>query len=91
MIKEKIINLSNFEGSADQVAEQLFEQLIAPMLNEMNKVDKNSGKLFSFSVMWLAMGAYANQFPKDKSKESIEFAVKKFTKTLDEFYLVKKS
>ena len=35
----KKIDLTNFEGTADQLGEQVFKQLIAPMLDEMKSQD----------------------------------------------------
>ena len=45
----KKIDLTNFEGTADQLGEQVFKQLIAPMLDEMKSQD-------AYSAVKLASG-----------------------------------
>ena len=42
------INLTQFEGTSDEIAEQIFKVVIYPMLQEMNLQDKESAKIFAF-------------------------------------------
>ena len=52
-LEQKIeINLTQFEGTSDEIAEQIFKAVIYPMLQQMNKQDKESAKIFAFSIMW---------------------------------------
>lgn len=81
----KKIDLTNFEGTADQLGEQVFKQLIAPMLDEMKSQDTDSAKLFAFSILWLGLASYANQFEPEGAKKSINFTVDKFMSAFDEF------
>lgn len=81
----KKIDLTNFEGTADQLGEQVFKQLIAPMLDEMKSQDTDSAKLFAFSILWLGLASYANQFEPEGAKKSINFTVDKFMSTFDKF------
>ncbi|NIE95147.1 hypothetical protein F3J02_01385 [Acinetobacter sp. Tr-809] len=81
----KNIELQNFEGTADKVGEQVFKQLIAPMLDEMRATDPDSAKLFAFSILWLGLASYANQFEPDGAKKSIQFTVEQFMTTFDKF------
>lgn len=81
----KKIDLTNFEGTADQLGEQVFKQLIAPMLDEMKSQDPDSAKLFAFSILWLGLASYANQFEPEGAKKSINFTVDKFMSTFDKF------
>lgn len=64
----KKIDLTNFEGTADQLGEQVFKQLIAPMLDEMKSQDTDSARLFAFSILWLGLASYANQFEPEAAK-----------------------
>ena len=79
------IDLTNFEGTADQLGEQVFKQLIAPMLDEMKSQDPDSAKLFAFSILWLGLASYASQFEPEGAKKSINFTVDKFMSAFDEF------
>lgn len=81
----KKIDLQNFEGTADKIGEQVFQQLIAPMINEMRATDPDSAKLFAFSILWLGLASYANQFEPDGAKKSIQFTVDQFMTTFDKF------
>ena len=81
----KKIDLTNFEGTADKLGEQVFKQLIAPMLDEMKSQDTDSAKLFAFSILWLGLASYANQFEPEGAKKSINFTVDKFMSTFDKF------
>ena len=81
----KKIDLTNFEGTANQLGEQVFKQLIAPMLDEMKSQDTDSAKLFAFSILWLGLASYANQFEPEGAKKSINFTVDKFMSAFDEF------
>ena len=81
----KKIDLTNFEGTADQLGEQVFKQLIAPMLDEMKSQDADSAKLFAFSILWHGLASYANQFEPEGAKKSINFTVDKFMSAFDEF------
>ena len=81
----KKIDLTNFEGTADQLGVQVFKQLIAPMLDEMKSQDTDSAKLFAFSILWLGLALYANQFEPGRAKKSINFTVDKFMSAFDEF------
>ena len=81
----KKIDLTNFEGTADQLGEQVFKQLIAPMLDEMKSQDTDSARLFAFSILWLCLASYANQFEPEGAKKSINFTVDKFMSAFDEF------
>ena len=76
------INLTQFEGTSDEIAEQVFKTIIYPMLQQMNQQDKESAKIFAFSVMWLGMGQYAQFFTTDSLKKSINFTVEKLIATL---------
>lgn len=76
------INLTQFEGTSDEIAEQIFKVVIYPMLQEMNLQDKESAKIFAFSIMWLGMGQYAQFFPTSSAKKSINFTVEKLIATL---------
>ena len=81
----KKIDLTNFEGTADQLGEQVFKQLIAPMLDEMKSQDTDSARLFAFSILWLGLASYASQFEPEGAKKSINFTVDKFMSVFDEF------
>ena len=76
------INLTQFEGTSDEIAEQIFKAVIYPMLQQMNQQDKESAKIFAFSIMWLGMGQYAQFFQTDDAKKSINFAVEKLIEVL---------
>lgn len=76
------INLTQFEGTSDEIAEQIFKTIIYPMLQQMNQQDTESAKIFAFSVMWLGMGQYAQFFPTENVKKSINFTVEKLIATL---------
>lgn len=76
------INLTQFEGTSDEIAEQVFKTIIYPMLQQMSQQDKESAKIFAFSVMWLGMGQYAQFFPTENVKKSINFTVEKLIVTL---------
>ncbi len=65
------INLTQFEGTSDEIAEQIFKVVIYPMLQQMNLQDKESAKIFAFSIMWLGMGQYAQFFPTDNAKNQL--------------------
>lgn len=51
----KQIELNTISGTSDQIAEEIFKKIIGPMVDEMNSQDKDSAKVFTFSVMWLGM------------------------------------
>lgn len=76
------INLTQFEGTSDEIAEQVFKTIIYPMLQQMSQQDKESAKIFAFSVMWLGMGQYSQFFPTENVKKSINFTVEKLIVTL---------
>ena len=82
-LEQKIeINLTQFEGTSDEIAEQIFKAVIYPMLQQMNQQDKESARIFAFSIMWLGMGQYAQFFPTDGAKKSINFSVEKLIEVL---------
>ncbi|MNG56836.1 hypothetical protein D3C78_185260 [compost metagenome] len=76
------INMNQFEGSSDQIAEQVFKIVILPMLQQMKAQDAESAKVFAFSIMWLGMSQYAQFFPTSGAKKSIEFATNKLIEVL---------
>ena len=76
------INMSQFEGTSDQIAEQVFKVVILPMLQQMKVQDDESSKVFAFSIMWLGMSQYAQFFPTAGAKKSIEFATNKLVEVL---------
>ncbi|HHP4504642.1 TPA: hypothetical protein ACSB4L_003569 [Acinetobacter baumannii] len=51
----------------------------------MNSQDKDSAKVFTFSVMWLGMALYAAQFEPHNAKKTIQFSVDQFMATFDKF------
>lgn len=83
-IKEQTveINMSKFEGTSDQIAEQVFKVVILPMLQKMQAQDTESAKIFAFSIMWLGMSQYAQFFPTSGANKSINFAVEKLIEVL---------
>ena len=76
------INMNQFEGTSDQIAEQVFKIVILPMLQQMKAQDAESAKVFAFSIMWLGMSQYAQFFPTSGAKKSIEFATNKLIEVL---------
>ena len=56
------INMNQFEGTSDQIAEQVFKIVILPMLQQMKAQDTESAKVFAFSIMWLGMSQYTQFF-----------------------------
>lgn len=84
MIMKKI-ELNIISGTSDQIATEVFQKIIEPMVDEMNSQDKDSAKIFTFSVMWLGMALYAAQFEPDNAKKTIQFSVDQFIATLDKF------
>lgn len=81
----KTLDLNEISGTPDQIAEGLFKQIIGPMVDEMNGEDKDSAKVFTFSLMWLGMALYAAQFEQHNAKKTIQFSVDQFMATLDKF------
>ncbi|HHP7981876.1 TPA: hypothetical protein ACSIRI_001809 [Acinetobacter baumannii] len=81
----KKIELNTISGTSDQIATEIFQKIIGPMVDEMNSQDKDSAKIFTFSVMWLGMALYAAQFEPDNAKKTIQFSVDQFIATLDKF------
>ncbi|EGT97413.1 MULTISPECIES: hypothetical protein [Acinetobacter calcoaceticus/baumannii complex] len=81
----KKIELNIISGTSDQIATEVFQKIIEPMVDEMNSQDKDSAKIFTFSVMWLGMALYAAQFEPDNAKKTIQFSVDQFIATLDKF------
>lgn len=71
----KQIELNTISGTSDQIAEEIFKKIIGPMVDEMNSQDKDSAKVFTFSVMWLGMALYAAQFEPHNAKKTIQFSV----------------
>lgn len=84
MIMKKI-ELNIISGTSDQIATEVFQKIIEPMVDEMNSQDKDSAKIFTFSVMWLGMALYAAQFEPHNAKKTIQFSVDQFMATLDKF------
>ncbi len=76
------INLTQFEGTSNEIAEQIFKVVILPMLQQMSKQDDESARVFAFSIMWLGMSQYAQFFPTNGAKNSINFAVDKLIEVL---------
>lgn len=76
------ISMSQFEGTSDQIAEQVFKVVILPMLQQMKAQDNESAKVFAFSIMWLGMSQYAQFFPTVGAKKSINFASDKLIEAL---------
>ncbi|HEC0060209.1 hypothetical protein PX039_03265 [Acinetobacter baumannii] len=81
----KKIELNIISGTSDQIATEIFQKIIEPMVDEMNSQDKDSAKIFTFSVMWLGMALYAAQFEPHNAKKTIQFSVDQFMATLDKF------
>ncbi|EHU1514738.1 hypothetical protein ACN94T_001533 [Acinetobacter baumannii] len=81
----KKIELNIISGTSDQIATEVFQKIIEPMVDEMNSQDKDSAKIFTFSVMWLGMALYAAQFEPHNAKKTIQFSVDQFMATLDKF------
>ncbi|WP_228144046.1 hypothetical protein [Acinetobacter bohemicus] len=76
------INMNQFEGTSDQIAEQVFKIVILPMLQQMKAQDTESAKVFAFSIMWLGMSQYAQFFPTAGAKKSISFTADKLIEVL---------
>ncbi|WP_391485150.1 hypothetical protein RKQ59_10265 [Acinetobacter baumannii] len=81
----KKIELNIISGTSDQIATEVFQKIIEPMVDEMNSQDKDSAKIFTFSVMWLGMALHAAQFESHNAKKTIQFSVDQFMATLDKF------
>ncbi|TPT06531.1 hypothetical protein FJU75_14430 [Acinetobacter baumannii] len=81
----KKIELNIISGTSDKIATEVFQKIIEPMVDEMNSQDKDSAKIFTFSVMWLGMALYAAQFEPHNAKKTIQFSVDQFMATLDKF------
>lgn len=76
------INMNQFEGTSDQIAEQVFKTVLLPMLQQMQAQNTEEAKVFAFSIMWLGMSQYAQFFPTSGAKKSIEFATNKLIEVL---------
>lgn len=76
------INLTQFEGTSNEIAEQVFKVVILPMLQQMSQQNDESSRVFAFSIMWLGMSQYAQFFPTNGAEKSINFAVDKLIEVL---------
>ena len=76
------INLTSFEGTPGEIATQIFESIVLPMLQKMNEEDRESAQILAFSMMWLGMSQYAQFFPTHGAEKSINFATAKLINTL---------
>jgi len=76
------INLTQFEGTSGEIAEQIFKNIVLPMLQEMHEKDEESAKFFAFSIMWLGMSQYAQFFPTNGVQKTLLFTVDKFISAL---------
>ncbi len=65
------------EGTPDKIAEDVFKKIIGPLIDGMSAEDAESAKIFGFSIVWLAMAQYANQFPTNGAEKSLIFTVEK--------------
>lgn len=50
------------EGTPDEVAEQLFKQMIGPMFNHLAKTSPDLAREFGFCVAGNAVACYLNSF-----------------------------
>jgi pantothenate kinase len=76
------IDVTQFKGTSDQIAEQVFKTVLLPMLQQIQAQNTEEAKVFAFSIMWLGMSQYAQFFPTSGAKKSIEFATNKLIEVL---------